>query len=326
MSYDELHLAIAAAAPQFKEAALRLLLELVALSIEQGTNELVVSSRTLASRTGLSREGVMRATRDLSAVMAADVNQGKELRFTLPAEWFSPQRSLFVAGNVRPQLIHWPTIQASTGQPSRPVLANEPGQHWPTIQANWPTIQASTGQPSRPIGQPSRPVLANHPGQFGADTYRNARARIDRSIDQDSTPSGLVVLIDRALRTVEILPAQQQDADILRDALCEYRTAFDVDSLYPGGPDQVAIARILAIAPIEELCGVLRKLLTARVPPGKQDMWFFTVLMQKIHGAPPKLVADRYDGMKRKKPPMNETLQNFGPELLSATAAGMKHF
>jgi hypothetical protein len=55
-------------------------------------------------------------------------------------------------------------------------------------------------------------------------------------------------------------------------------------------------------------------------------MWFFTVLMQRIHGAPPKLVADRVTALKRKKPPMNETLPNFGPELLSEVAAGMRHF
>jgi hypothetical protein len=55
-------------------------------------------------------------------------------------------------------------------------------------------------------------------------------------------------------------------------------------------------------------------------------MWFFTVLMQRIHGAPPKLVADRVAAMRRKKPPMNENLLNFGPELVSELAAGMKRF
>jgi hypothetical protein len=326
MSYEELIVAIENEGTQLSCVAYRLLWRLVSISIQQGSNEVNVSCRTLASQLGVARNSIAQAHRDLAPFIGVAVTNGSTATFTLPAEWFSPQRALFATLSPKPVIHNLARNRAGTWHETEPV----PGTK---LSRTWHETEPVPGTKLSRTWHETEPDLARNcarPGtklsQLDADTYRNARARIDRSISSCSTPSGLVVLIDRALRTVEILPQQEQDAEILRGALCDYRRDLDAPSLYPGGPDQVAIARILAIAPIEDICGVLRKLLTARVHPGKQDMWFFTVLMQKLHGAPPKLVADRYDSMKRKKPPMNETLPNFGPELLSEVAAGMRHF
>jgi hypothetical protein len=326
MYYKDLISLINTGAPELSGTAFKLLWQLIDIAMQQRSNVVTISCRELARRLSVSRDAITSAHRQLAAIFPIATRNGSDkTTFTLPLDWFEKE-ALTAEIRERPKLFHMLRKSATD--------AWKDGSEMPGNQAGKrPGYQASTAckpgimalKPGSMWGK-TRQDLQKLPGNQASTNKERARAfSIDR-FSSSCTPSGLVHRIDSALRTVEILPAQQQDAEILRDELIEYRTTCHVDFQAPNGPDQVAIARILAIAPIEELCGVLRKLITARVPPGTSDMWFFTVLMQRIHGAPPKLVADRVTALKRKKPPMNETLPNFGPELLSEVAAGMRHF
>lgn len=321
MSYEELIVAIAESAPQLKEAALRLLLDLVSLAIQHGTHELTVSSRDLATRTGLSREGVMRGARALAALIAVDVQHGRDLRFTLPAPWFATQRTLFPPDDSGPRIHSWPTNQATTGQRSWPLLANQPGQNWPTNQASLPTNLASTGQPTRPIGQPTRPDWPTNQASSDGVPIRNAGARVDRSIDIDFADADLIGRVDRAVEAVHIEPDQQEAAALLRSSLQAYRDAF------PGHPglsdraDDIVVAHILAIADVEELCRVLRTLYDHAKAPGSSDMWFFFVLMEKIHGVKPALTRSRMELAKAKARTYESKPSLWHEDLVKATAA-----
>jgi hypothetical protein len=326
MSYRDLILLITDRASQLSGVALKLIFRLISIAIQQRSNVVTISCSELARQLGVSRDAITAAHRQLATIFPIETSSGSsKSTFTLPADWFEEWE---LSAEIREsgKLLH---MTRKSAGPAWKYGSDLPGNQAGKLPRN----QAGAGDlPEMSVGKPgsmwgkTRQVLQNLPGfQAGTNKERTCARRVD-STSSSCTPSGLVVVVDRALGNVEILPEQKQDAEILREMLCEYRATFNVAFVYPGGPDRVVIARILAIAPIDELCGVLRKLLTDRVRPGTRDMWFFTVLMEKIHGVDNNTVRDRIAAMKRKKPPMNETLPNFGPELLGEVAAGMRHF
>ena len=317
MTSEDLILAIAGKAPQLNESSLRLLIELVAQSIELTTPDIPASSRELAASTGLSREGVMRGARDLHGLVKADIQAGKELKFHLPPSWFPSQRALFPDNEPVDKPSNWPTNLASAGQPSRPVLANYPGQCWPNNLA-------SDGA----TGQPTRPVLANHLGQSEGNWPNNQasshdgasldpRARV-RSIESGSSViEGLVRTIDRAWGAVEIPASLETDAALLAQALFAYKQDLGPMREESAYPDTGILARLLALAPYEKIHCVLRSLRERQTPCGDQDAWFFTVMAQKIHHASPKLTRSRMEAAKV-KPPSNKNPEGlFGDQLLT---------
>lgn len=144
MTYEELIVAIDDAAPKLTEASLRVLLRLVSLGIQTGSCEVQLSHRDLAEQLSMSREGVARGLRGLAGIVTIDGGNKMLSTFVLPPEWFAPQRSLFPVPRTVENTSIWPTNQARSGLRTRPGLANEPGQNWPTNQASWPTNQART--------------------------------------------------------------------------------------------------------------------------------------------------------------------------------------
>lgn len=319
MTYEELIVAIDGEAPKLSHVALRLLLRLVSLAIQQGVAEVRASDNWLAQHLGISREGVARATRDLAKLITVDRRNGCATIFLLPADWFTPQRSLFAGRDLPANIHNLPTFQAGDGQLSRHVPAKSPGRTCQVFRQDLPTFQAPPANSLGSTCQVSRQDLPTLQAGTPISPIRTAGARVNRSISSSAEPEGLTGFIDRCLRTVKILPAQEEDAQILSDTLQHYRTACGSDYAYTPEPDETVLARILAIAPIEDLCGVLRTLLTDGVRCGKQDMWFFTVLLQRIHRASPKLTASRYDSMKPKAPSQNENLPGFADELINGT-------
>jgi len=148
------------------------------------------------------------------------------------------------------------------------------------------------------------------------------RARVDRSIDSDCAQQDLIVRVDRAVQTVEILPQQQQDAEILRSSLVAYRDAFPGLPRLSDAPDDIVIAHCLALADLEELHRVLRTLAEHHIKPQPSDMWFFFTLADKVIGAPRQLVHDRMKAAKGKNRPKNQTPFLFAPQLVKQVAAG----
>jgi hypothetical protein len=312
--------------PSLSGVALKVLLRLINLSMMQGSNEVVISCRELTRQLGVSRDAITQAHRQLAGILSIEVNNGSHAaKFTLPEEWFPKRRmtaALIERGKVfnmawKPDQPAWKQDQ-NTGLESRPDTANiGRTMAWKPGQMAWKpgSFWGKTGQD-----------LADLPGNQAASNKERVRARRIESSSSCSfsTPSGLY--LESVLGAVEISPEHEQDAQILREQIRDYRAKFGKPSRYPTGADRRILAQILAIAPIEDLCGVLRNLLDARVAPGTDDSWFVTTLLDKCSDVPKEAVSACREALKRKTPPMIETQESFGPELLRSTAAGMKNF
>ena len=319
MTYEELIVAIANEAPRLSEVAYKLLWSLVSISIQQGSNEVRASHRWLAAQTGMCREGVARGARELSRLIGVDAPPGALTTFTLPVDWFSPQRPL-VSAEEGPQNIHrWPKIQASGGLESRQVVANNLGQGG--LESR-PVVAWNLGQScgkDTPSGLEFRPGWPGIQASSPDSPIRNAPARVDRSIDQGLSTPEHILRIDKAFHTVEILPDQTEAAEILVDAVTSYRKCFPASPRIRNTPDRIVIARCLAIAGVEELCSTLRVLLAEDRRPGISDMWFFTVFLNRIHGIPSKLINSRIDGEKKKAHAYESKPSLFPDELVNGT-------
>lgn len=324
MTYEDLIVAIDAEAPKLSCVALKLLLRLVSLSIQRGSPEVRASHNWLGEQLGLARESVARASRDLAHIITIQGSIGQVTTFTLPSNWFAQQRSLFAGSEPLKRIHNLPNFQAGSGQDSRQVPANIPGSHLPGKPTALPGFQAP---PAQYLGS-----AANNPGTPCLKSRQPAEqnqqltggALIESNRIQILCTGDLVMHIDRCLHTVEIPEDKVADAALLSEQLYQYKCALGPLRELSAYPDSVVLPRIFAIADIEVLHDRLRKLRANGVHCGKQDMWFFTVLMQKIYGASPKLTASRYDCMNTRKPPMTENLPAFGPELVRQVGAGIR--
>jgi hypothetical protein len=326
MSYPELINLIVSISPRLSNTSYKLLWHLIGIAITQRSNEVTISCAELARQIGVTRDAITAGHRQLATIFAIETRNGSgKSTFLLPAEWFE-EWTLSSEIRHRPKLLNMPgnragtclenrQVQSVTCLENRQVPSRKPGRYHPENQAGYQKTWGKTRQ-----------VLQNLP-ENQAGTYKE-RARALRLESSScctlSTPSGLY--LDSVLRAVEISPEQWEHAQILREKICEYRAAFGRPSRYPTGPDRKILAQILAIAPIEQLCDVLNARIADRVPPGKEDAWFVTMLLEKCRGVPKETVHDRRQELKRKNPPMIENPDDFGTELLDFTAAGTKNF
>lgn len=325
MTYEELIVAIDDAAPTLSEASLRLLLRLVSLAIQNGSNEIRISHRDLADAMKMSREGVARAARGLSGIVAIDGGHKVTSTFTLPADWFAPQRSLFAVSGVVDNISNWPTYQARSGQQTRPALANEPGQG---------------GQRARPGGQPTRPDLAyepghvaNEPGQSGQRPRPGIMQNQQLSADPlDRSSRDLSSIVDlptpsESIERVNHIPEElAHDARLLKKWLKSYFEGHHPSHTAPDGPDEIILAKCLAISPLARLAQTLTTLDKKGTRPGETWAWFVTVFCQRIHRTKyPAQVAAPPGFIQPKKTPSSERGGGFSADLLQEVAAGA-HF
>lgn len=129
-----------------------------------------------------------------------------------------------------------------------------------------------------------------------------ARIPIDSNRIEDGGGRNLYLVIEEAFHTVEIRPDQREDAQILSECILTHRKDFyfDSDAAASSRRDPKVIARILAIAPIEQLSDAIFGLKAERRKPGKTDMWYFSVLFDRIQGIDHKLTAAVIEQQKSK--------------------------
>ena len=120
LTYEELFVFVANKAKSLPGCGLQLLVHLIGCAIEDGTNEVNISARNLATEVGISRDAVKVASRSLAHLIEISGSPGISSKFVMPADWFSPQRSLFAASSPVQNL---------------PPMAWKPGHQWTRNQA-----------------------------------------------------------------------------------------------------------------------------------------------------------------------------------------------
>lgn len=323
MTYEDLLVAIDKEAPNLKCCALRVLLRLIAIGIEEGTNEVKASRAYLADGLGMAIESVDEATRGLAHLMRIEKEDGRTRKFVMPIEWFTPQRSLFVAAGAVEKTLRLPGNQARTGLETRQAPAQNPGRNMPGFSENLPGNQAEPAWNSRePAQNPgmggleTRQVLT-HNQQLG-DNPLDRSNRVLSSVDSSSTPA-------RSIERVNHLPTElQSEAEELKRWLRGFFGKHHLSHTVPAGPDEIILAKCLAIAPLPSLVGVLQVMNRKGTRPGDTWAWFVTVFCQRIHRtrdtnaveAPPAFCQG-------KKNPSSEGRPGFASDLLQEVAAGV---
>lgn len=323
MTYEDLLVAIANEAPNLSKCAIGVLLRLVATAIETGSPDLRLSHNWLSERTGLSREGVARGTRELAHIIGVGVSNGVSTSYSLPAEWFAPQRSLFAVDSRLGERFNLPNPQAGSGQLSRQVPANVPGSTGQISRQERPTFQAP---PANGFGIP-----ANTPGRSGQDSRQVSTqnqqlsdASLDRSNRVLPALEPLHGLRDSIESVTQLPVAFREDAETLKRWLRDFYETHHPSHRPPEGPDESIQAKCLAIAPLRRLAGILATRDKKGTRPGESWAWFVTVFANSVHGT--KVLADvpaPPEFRKTLKPPSTESGTLFPNSLLKQAAASV---
>ena len=168
----------------------------------------------------------------------------------------------------------------------------------------------------KPIGLETRPSETQN--QQLTDAPSN---RVESKCSSHSEAQ--VSFVDRIVSVDLLETHQQQDAQILRDMLSEFRRRFGQHIQASKPVDDKIIARCLAAAPIETLGETLLKMAAANNEPGDKDAWFVTVFLNLIHDIPRQLTAERVKARYAKKPARRAAEFDFGPALVKQAASGM---
>ena len=121
MTYEQLFQFIASIQPSLPKCALPVLIHLIDKVIGGSSNVVAISDRALAKEVNISRDAVSVAAKALSPIIAIEGGERLLRKWTLPAEWFYEQRSLFASKQAVENPSDWRSNQASTGGVTRPV-------------------------------------------------------------------------------------------------------------------------------------------------------------------------------------------------------------
>jgi hypothetical protein len=324
LTYEDLIVALANELPSMSGSAMRLLIRLIACCIENGTNEISVSKYWLAQRTGLSRAGVTLAARELERLIDIKMAAGVNTRFTLPEDWFTPQRSMFAIHSRVENQPHSPTFQASSSLETRLPLANFPGRTSQLSRRDQPGNQAALAN--------SVDELARKPG------YSSQETRLDSTQNEQLTPNPLD-RSNRVLSSVEPLlhlrdsieganfipTAFADNAETLKRWLRSYFVKHHPSHNAPEGPDDVILAKCLAVAPLARLAQTLTTLDDKATTPRDSWAWFVTVFCQRIHKTKLWSQVKAPEGFQQtKKPASSEGGAQFSADLLQEVTAGVR--
>jgi hypothetical protein len=134
----------------------------------------------------------------------------------------------------------------------------------------------------------------------------------------------VVDLIDRAWGAVDIPEGREADAHLVSEWLYAYKCDLGPLGEHSAYPDNTILARILGLAPLDDIQQVLRSLREKGKASGDADAWFFTVLAQKIHHVSPELVSSRMRAGKSKPLAKNGNPLLFQDQLVKAASAAMR--
>ena len=324
MTAEEVIVQMAGTAPRLSSVGVRLMLHVVATAIETGSEVVTITSRGAAASIGSSQDAMRRAVHDLARYIPAHIRDRQYTMFQLGPDWYGEQMRLPFSEGRNSQAYPLPGKSVHAAPKTQARCTENPGRGCTENPGTLPgkSVQDCGNVPSRAWEIGAR--CTENPGSDADSPIRNAPARVDRSIDQGFLVPEHILRIDKAFHTVEILPSQVEDAEILLDAVASYRKSFPTSRCVNPVPDRTVIARCLAVARIEVLCDVLRTLQEADVPPGANNMWFFVVLMNQIHGIPRKLISARISAQKSKARPYESKPSLFPDELVNGTVRQMR--
>lgn len=324
MNYEGLILEVEGHAPYLSGTAYKVLWRLVCLSIERRNAELHLSHKYLATKLDISRESVAQALRDLSHIVAIEPTHGSITTIVLPARWMSPQQDLFTRNEAltvrnltsKPVITDSPTPPPNMPGNSTPKVARNPGNLRKTRQVSSQEFR-QVGADLRVSCQESRHVEPD-------DQICNAHARASIESNRGFLPSSVVEYIDRAWDTVEISEDKEADAALLSEWLYDYKCALGPLRGDSGIVDNVMLARILAIAPIEQLYEELCRLRANGRSFDQGDAWFFVTLCNKVFQVDPKTVRGRMHRQTTRNPAYESKPSLFQDQLVQETAGKVR--
>lgn len=324
MTYEDLLVAIDATAPQMGNCALRLLLRLIAIAINQGSSQVRASDRWIGSQLGFSKDGITAAKRGLAGIVQVQAAHGSVTTFNLPADWFAPQRSLFSAETALVNRAPRPGEQGQT------ALVN--GAPVPFLAGRTALIDRAPRpgeQGTSPDEQGGLPFLAGRTALVDrAPATQNQQdtgaPSISKSISEVSNPVREYVFSIFSMRvlTADKKPAAAQLAGKLQDLMHRWGKVEIAQNL----PDDIVLTQCLEIATLKEILNALERAKT-RKPRPRGYMYFVTLLLEELKGIKRDVTAqlrDEYREMRKPKPPGRETTLPFPDQLLQKGVAGLK--
>lgn len=322
MTSEELILLLDNLQPTLPKCANQVLLRLVAKCIASGTNEVDISAAELARDLGISRDAVKVACRALSGMITTRGGNGVGTVWILPADWFVVQRSLFAIPSSVENRLNLPGNQAAVAwkpgnqpddKPGRTGLETRQGclvtrQRWTSFQAGTPleTRQAETeNQQVTPFDLPGNQAI------------------LDRSSRVLSSVATSVSLRD-SIEGVNHLPEELgEHAAELKRSLREYFVRHHPSHTVQDGPDEIILAKCLAISPLRGIVSVLESLHRKNTRPGDTWAWFVTVFCSRIHRTRDLATVRAHPAFHQpKKNPSSERGGGFSADLLQEIAAG----
>lgn len=300
MTAEELIIAVTSEATSIPPVAYKLLWGLISLALQRGSGVVQVSMPWLALYTGASRAGIAIAISQLTKYVEVDSTPGKPTTFRLPDSWLPSQGPLFGGdGPITARRPRLPHVRTKAPTPPRMVPGNQA------------TDQAGTGLNTRQVWPDTSLEITPHLpryqaapawnlSSFNGKPREDPRARVESNRIEDSASSAGYLVLVKAFHTVEIKPEQWEDSRILSDSIICHRMNFDSDASASSRRDRKVLARLLAIAPLEDICDSIHELLAEKRPPGKSDMWYFSVLLDRIHGIDHRVTAAYIEQEKSK--------------------------
>lgn len=295
-THNDLFALLAPLLPSAPKCTVVILWHLIARCIEENTNEIDVSAYDLAAQLNVSRDAVRVTARFLSSPTAGSVlavrTTPSGTKWVFPVDWFTPQFSLFEGvENFHTQQTNqatrgphveelpghyahtWGSNQA-TPPPKNTTgsrLTRLPFHQWRSNQATnshaWETNQATPTQ-NQQLGT----LVEELPGQV-----------LDRSSRVVSSFVGVLLLRDSIEGVNRLPPPLAENGQELRRWLRGFFEKHHPSHTAPDGPDEIILAKCLAVAPLASLKGVMEALKRRGTRPGDTWAWWVTVFCQRIH-------------------------------------------
>jgi hypothetical protein len=323
LSSEELILLLDQLQTSLPKCANQVLLRLVAKCIAGGTNQVDISAADLNRELRMGKDAVKVAKRALAGVVDTSGGNGTSTKWILPGEWFVVQRSLFA---INSPVENWDNRPGNKDAPAwKPGRSPSqlPGSsgletRTPALETRplWTSYQAATSLETRPV------VLENQ-----ADSTKTGLETRPPSIDRDRVLSSNEVRLDSrdSIEGVNRLPPEfRPDAEELKRWLRGFFAKHHPSHTAPDGPDEIILAKCLAIANLGDLVRVLQQLNRANTRPGDSWAWFVTVFCQRLRRIKnPAEVMARGGFHQPKKPASNEGGADFRSDLLREITAAV---
>jgi len=324
MTFEDFLIAVGHEAPALSDAALRLLLHVVAESIQQATYAITLTDRDVCRRAAIWRSQVGQAKHELGRLLSVETKPRQGTVFRLPASWFPLQQTLFtgISGpTVGPRLAHaedqlWPNSSASPGPTVGPPGLKD-GPVWPNGSASLAQENGHIGPNNGPPGPTGGPRLTENQQDASSPSISISSSEVS------STEREYVI----SILSKRFLPADKRpEATILGAELQGVLHRLGNVQEAARFPDDVVLAQCLAIAPLRELLPALAAAKARRGRP-KSYAWAVSVFLEAIRGidrAKVKLIRFEMAQMRQAKPPGRAEPLPFPDQLVKQAAGQVK--